>query len=126
MPASLTDSPRFCAWYEYIKSASAPYLTCRRTLMSILPKRFRASRSALTHLFSEINFAATTAYCWSAHNQSFLGMTAQWIDPCDLSRKDAMLCCREVDVSHTHDILGAIVHDVHQEFDIIHKVNIIF
>ena len=43
MPASLTDSPRFRAWYEYIKSASAPYLTCRRTLMSILEERFRAS-----------------------------------------------------------------------------------
>ena len=126
MPASLTDSPKFRAWYEYIKSASAPYLTCRRTLMSILAERFRTSRSALTHLFSEINFVATTADCWSAHNRSFLGMTAHWIDPCDLSRKDAMLCCREVDVSHTHDILGAIVDDVHREFDIIHKVNIIF
>ena len=71
---------------------SAPYLTCRRTLMSILAERFRASRSVLTHLFSESNFVATTADCWSAHNRSFLGMTAHWIDPCDLSRKDAMLC----------------------------------
>ena len=119
MPASLTDSPRFRAWY--IKSASAPYLTCRRTLMSILAECFRASRSALTHCFLK-----STADCWSAHNRSFLGMTAHWIDPCDLSRKDAMLCWREVDVNHTHDILGAIVDDVHQEFDIIHKVNIIF
>jgi len=126
MPASLTDSPRFRAWYEYINSASAPYLTCRRTLMSILAERFRASRSALTHLFSEINFVASTADCWFAHNRSFLGMTAHWIDPCDLSRKDAMLCCRKVDVSHTHDILGAIVDDVHRGFDIIHKVNRIF
>jgi len=94
--------------------------------MSILAERFRASRSDLTHLFSEINFVATTADCWSAHNRSFLGMTAHWIDLCDLSRKDAMLCCREVDVSHTHDILGAIVDDVHREFDIVHMVNIIF
>ena len=93
MPASLTDSPRFRAWYEYIKSASAHYLTCRRSLMSILAERFRASQSALTHLFSQINFVATTADCCSAHNRSFLGMTAHWIDPCDLSRKDAVLCC---------------------------------
>jgi len=53
-------------------------------------------------------------------------MTAHWIDPYDLSRKDAMLYCREIDVSHNHDILGAIVDDVHREFDIIHKVNVIF
>jgi len=94
--------------------------------MYIQAERFRACRSALTHLFSEINFAATTADCWSAHNRSFLGMTAHWIDPCDLSRKEAMLCCREIDVSHTHDVLGAIVDNVHREFYIIQKVNIIF
>jgi len=56
MPASLTDSPKFRAWYEYIKSASAPHLTCRRTLMSILAERFRASRSALTIGGSRIFF----------------------------------------------------------------------
>ena len=126
MPASLTESPAFRRWINYIKCSSTYNLPSRKRFMAELQERYRATQSSVTSHFSGINYISTTADCWSAHKRSFLGMTAHWIDPDDLSRKNAVLCCKELTVSHTHDALASVIDDVHHDYGIIHKVSLIF
>ena len=48
-----------------------------------------------------IDTVSATADVWSAHNRSYLGMTVHWLDPTNLSRCKAALCCLRVIGRHT-------------------------
>ena len=49
-------------------------------------------------------------------------MTAHWIDEETLKRSRAVLCCKELTVSHTFDVLAKEMQDVHRLFDVQCKV----
>lgn len=70
-------------------------------------------------MLSELDYAATTADCWSAHCKSYLGMTAYWIDPFSRARKHSVLACIRI---HTYDVLAQAVANTQLEFGIQKKV----
>uniref|UniRef100_A0A8C4RA82 BED-type domain-containing protein n=1 Tax=Eptatretus burgeri TaxID=7764 RepID=A0A8C4RA82_EPTBU len=61
----------------------------RHTLGRRIDDKQRAVEEALINTFDWLTYLATTADCWTAHNRSFLGMTAHWIDPTTRARKHA-------------------------------------
>ncbi|KAG5860634.1 hypothetical protein JTB14_023063 [Gonioctena quinquepunctata] len=72
----------------------------------------------LISLLGIIDWVATTADCWSAHNKSYLGMTVHWIDPITRARMHAVLTCIRLKGHHTYDILAQAMIDIHYEFHI--------
>ena len=54
----------------------------------------------------KVEYVSTAVDMWTAHNRSFLGMTAHWIDPVTLYRCKAALACTRVTGRHTYDVLG--------------------
>ncbi|KAK3514240.1 hypothetical protein QTP70_010727 [Hemibagrus guttatus] len=54
-----------------------------------------------------VDHIATTTDCWTARYRSFIGVTAQWIDPESLKRCSAALACRQLGGSHTFDVLAS-------------------
>ncbi len=45
--------------------------------------------------FSKVSYVATTTDCWTAHQQSYLGVTAHWIDEETLEWRSAALVVRD-------------------------------
>ena len=56
------------------------------------------------------------------HHRSFLGMTVHWIDGRELKKHYAVLCCKELSVAHTFDVLANTIQDVHRSFGINRKL----
>ena len=52
----------------------------------------------------------------SKNNKSFFGVTTHIIDTESLKRNLFVLACRRIKYSHTHDPIGNILHNIHQEF----------
>jgi hypothetical protein len=65
---------------------------------------------------------ATTADCWTAHNRSFIGMTAHWIESKTRERKQATLACNRVMGRHTFSVLASAMEAVHSKFNIQEKL----
>ena len=59
---------------------------------------------------------------WTAHNRSFLGMTAHWIDPVTLHQCKAALACTRVTGRHTYDVLGARIEQIHNFYGLAGKI----
>lgn len=60
----------------------------------------------------------TTADIWTAHNKSFLGMSAHWLDPTTLERKKAAIVCQRFKGRHTYDAIAAAVEDIHASYSL--------
>ena len=71
-------------------------------------------------------FDICLADCWSAHHRSFLGMTVHWIDNNDLKRCCAVLCCKELNVSHTFDMLAKTMQEIYRTYDKENKVSMAY
>jgi KRAB domain-containing zinc finger protein len=60
---------------------------------------------------------------WTAHKRSYLGMTAHWKGE-DLKRSSACLAVRRVKGRHTFDVIASTINEIHKEFKIQGKVNV--
>ncbi|KAI9565112.1 putative AC9 transposase [Daphnia sinensis] len=60
---------------------------------------------------------------WTAHRRSYIGITAHWLGS-DLKRRSASLEIRRVKGRHTFDVIAAAINEIHKEFKIVSKVNI--
>ena len=69
-----------------------------------------------------VEYVSTTVNVWSAHNKSFVGMTAHWIDPVTLHRYKAALACTRITGHHTYDVLGAKIEQIHNGYNLAGKV----
>ncbi|XP_039513041.1 uncharacterized protein LOC120468591 [Pimephales promelas] len=69
-----------------------------------------------------IEYIATTTDCWTAFRQSFIGVTAHWIDPDSLERCSVALACKRLKGSHTFDVLAGALNDSHTEYNICKKI----
>ena len=70
----------------------------------------------------KVEYVSTTVDVWTAHNRSFLGMTAHWIDPITLERCKAALACTTLTGRHTYDVLGAKIEQIHGSYGLAGKI----
>lgn len=94
----------------------------RVTLRSRIEDLAKAMKNVLTEEMSKVDHIATTTDCWSVRRRSFLGVTAHWVNPTDLTRRSAALACRQLRGSHTFDVLATTLNDIHTEYGIRKKV----
>ena len=69
-----------------------------------------------------IKYIATTTDFWTAHRQSFIGVTAQWIEPDALKRCSVALACKRLKGAHTYDVLAGAPNDIHTEYNICNNI----
>lgn len=72
--------------------------------------------------FEELEYISTTADIWTAHNKSYLGVTAHWINPNNMEREKAALACRRFKGHHTHDAIAVELDNIHSTYGITHKI----
>src|SRR4029434_5032230 len=60
-----------------------------------------------------IKYIATTTDCWTARRQSFIGVTAHWIQPDSLESCSVALACKRLKGAHTYDVLAGALNDIH-------------
>ena len=70
----------------------------------------------------KVEYVSTIVDLWTAHNRSFLGMTAHWIDPITLERCKAALACTRLTGRHTYDVLGAKIEQIHGGYGLAEKI----
>ncbi|XP_007566495.1 uncharacterized protein LOC103147880 isoform X1 [Poecilia formosa] len=120
LPLHVVESPTFVGLIKMLNPSM--------TSMSrhILSRSILASHDQLEEhlirLLEDIPWVATTADCWSAHNKSYLGMTAHWLDPKTRARRHALLACTRVRGHHSSDVLAQAMLDTHSKFNLQDKV----
>ncbi|XP_051927040.1 uncharacterized protein LOC127604142 isoform X1 [Hippocampus zosterae] len=119
-PLSLCEHPYTREMFAYLSPQFQ--LMSRKTLGRDLSDLMDKAKLQLNNLLYKQTWVATTADSWSVQRRAFLGMTVHWIDRPSLKRMKATLACRELKVSQTHQLLGEVIHDIHQEFGIVNKV----
>uniref|UniRef100_A0A3Q2Y9A2 Uncharacterized LOC109529306 n=1 Tax=Hippocampus comes TaxID=109280 RepID=A0A3Q2Y9A2_HIPCM len=119
-PLSLCEHPYTREMFAYLSPQFQ--LMSRNTLARDLGDLMDKAKLQLNNLLYKQTWVATTADSWSVQRRAFLGMTVHWIDRPSLKRMKATLACRELKVSQTHELLGEVIHDIHQEFGIANKV----
>jgi hypothetical protein len=65
---------------KYLRKEGPIPTPCTKTLAKYLDADYAKMNTELKKSFKELDFLSTTADIWTAHNRSYLGMTAHWID----------------------------------------------
>jgi len=94
----------------------------RLTLRSMIDDASMGMKRAVTEAMRGVDHIATTTDCWYVRRQSFIGVTAHWLDPNSLKRCSAALACKQLRGSHTFDVLANALNDIHSEFEIQGKI----
>ncbi|KAK0049029.1 hypothetical protein Bpfe_021614 [Biomphalaria pfeifferi] len=122
-PQTTVGEPEFKALVAGLcKMNTEVVVMSRRTLGRRLNEMELQMIEKLKQVLSEQTFVCTTADIWSSNRQSFLGVTAHWINISSLSRESAALACRRFPGSHTYDRIAELLYDVHENFGISNKV----
>ncbi|KAL6470509.1 hypothetical protein MHYP_G00216280 [Metynnis hypsauchen] len=119
-PFSVVDQPSF---QELLKDLqpNAPLMS-RTTLQRRIDDAALDMKRNIKEAMSTVSVIATTTDCWSTRRRGFLGVTAHWLDPSPLERCSVALACRQLKGSHTFDVLGSALNEIHSEFGIQHKI----
>lgn len=111
---------------EFMKMLKTPpcnyNVMSRTTLRNYIQQHTQTMKKNVKTRMKELDCVATTTDCWTAHRQSFLGLTAHWIDPDCLKRESAALACRRIKGSHTHENLASCLNEIHAEYGISGKI----
>jgi hypothetical protein len=91
-------------------------------MVELLNKTYKKSKADLILELEKADYVSTTADCRTSRRRSFLGMTVHWIGQ-DLDRCSACLDVRRIFGSHTYNVIGKAISDIHTEFKISSKVN---
>lgn len=91
-------------------------------MVELLKKTYNKSKADLILELDKADYVSTTADCWTSRRRSFLGMTVHWMGQ-DLDRRSACLGVRRVYGSHTYNVVGKAISNIHTEFKISSKVN---
>ena len=94
----------------------------RRTLGRRLLDRHEELETRIIKILADVPWVATTADCWAAHHNSYLGMMVHWIDPVTQEWKQATLACQRLTGPHTFDVLARAISDIHCKFGVQDKV----
>ena len=98
----------------------------RTTLMRRIKNNYEDGIAQLMKELQNVTEVATTCDCWTskAHRREYIGVTCHWLqveNGC-IVRKQAVLCCKELQGSHTFDLLAQEIQDIHQQFTLTGKV----
>ncbi|KAL0146672.1 hypothetical protein M9458_058012, partial [Cirrhinus mrigala] len=94
----------------------------RTTLRERIDKCTKQMKEKLKNAMQTVKYIATTTDCWTAHRQSFIGVTAHWIEPDTLERKSVALACKRLKGTHSYDVLASALNDIHSEYNIREKI----
>ncbi|XP_042229523.1 uncharacterized protein LOC121871369 [Homarus americanus] len=120
LPLHVVESPTFVSLIKTLNPSKTSM--SRRTLGKKILGSHKQLEEYLIRLLKDVPWVATTADCWSAHNKSYLGMTAQWLDPKTRKRQHAVLACSRIRGHHTFDVLSEAMVDTHYKFHLQDKV----
>ncbi|XP_065126262.1 uncharacterized protein [Paramisgurnus dabryanus] len=95
---------------------------CRNTFAKFIDSEYEKMNIKLKTSFEELEYISTTADIWTAHNKSYLGVTAHWINPNNMEREKAALACRRFKGHHTHDAIAVELDNIHSTYGITHKI----
>ena len=116
----VVDSPEFVDMVRTLDPATKTM--SRRTLGKRILAKHEDLEQHLINILEDVPGVATTADCWAAHHNSYLGVTLHWIDPASRQRKQAVLACQRLFGSHTFDVLARALSEIHCKFGIADKV----
>ena len=94
----------------------------RKSFTLHLDKAFDEMEKKVKATLEGIDSVSTTADVWSAHHQSYFGMTVHWINPVNLKRFKAAICCARIVGRHTYDVLAAKIEHIHSVYGLNGKV----
>ncbi|XDV11624.1 hypothetical protein PO909_000513 [Leuciscus waleckii] len=112
-PVSTVESPAFRQLVSMITCSGGTQQMGRKTFSNYLDKEYSKVESELKTTFEGLDYIATTADIWSVHNNSFLGMTAHWINTATPNRQKAALACKRIKGRHTYDVIAAEIDHIH-------------
>ena len=119
-PFSIVEKPAFKEFVTDLQPNAK--IISRPTLRSRIDDAAKKMKTGVTEAMKAVDHVATTTDCWSARRQSFIGVTAHWVDPENLTRRSAALACRRLRGSHTFDVLANSLNDIHSEYGIRNKI----
>uniref|UniRef100_A0A3Q2GD76 HAT C-terminal dimerisation domain-containing protein n=1 Tax=Cyprinodon variegatus TaxID=28743 RepID=A0A3Q2GD76_CYPVA len=103
LPISTVELDSFRELIGKIPRNAGNGLPCRKTFTKYIFTEYAKINAELKKEFEQLEYLATTADIWTAHNKSYLGVTADWMHPANLQRKKAALACRRFKGHHTHE-----------------------
>lgn len=111
------------AFIKLLQNTHSNYnVMSRTTVRSQIEKHTKTMKENVKNTMQHVAYIATTTDCWTAHRQSFLSITAHWIDPESLQRQSAALACRRLKGSHTYNTLASALNEIHTEYNIREKI----
>lgn len=93
----------------------------RPTLRTNIEGAANQMKKTLMSRLSKVSYVGTTTDCWTAHQQSYIGITAHWIDEMrrwNLGERSAAPACKRLKGSHTFDVLAGALDDIHCQYRI--------
>lgn len=124
LPLSTVESESFRALVAKIPSRGREKSTplCRKTFAAYIDNEYGKMNVELKKSFEELQYISTTADIWTAHNKSYIGVTAHWIDPNSMERNKTALACRRFKGRHTYDTIAVELDDIHSMYGITDKI----
>ena len=118
-PLSVVDKPGFA---HTISSLTNKFQPKGRTFYTdLLSKTFLVRREQPVANLEQATYIAATADCWTTYQRSYLGETVHWFTK-DLKRRSACLAVRRVRGTHSFDVLGKLMEEIHVQFRIMGKL----
>lgn len=124
LPLSTVESESFRAILAKIpiRGGGRGVAPCRNTFAKFIDGEYEKMNIELKKSFEELEYISTTADIWTAHNKSYMGVTAHWINPNNMEREKAALACRRFKGHHTHDAIAVEIDNIHSSYGITHKI----
>lgn len=124
LPLSTVESESFRALIAKIPSRGRETSTplCRKTFSAYIDAEYDKMNVELKHTFEELRYISTTADIWTAHNKSYIGVTAHWLDPNTMKRHKTAIACRRFKGRHTYDSIAVELDTIHSMYGITHKI----
>ncbi|KAL3977780.1 pogo transposable element with ZNF domain [Sarotherodon galilaeus] len=121
-PISTVESHAFRQLISHIpgrgRAGKAP---CRKTFSSYLDQEYANMESELKNTLDKVDYIPTTTDIWTVHN-SFLGVTAHWINAQSMKSEKAALACRRFMGRHKYDSIASELNNINSPHGLSFKI----